>query len=70
MSQPQYKIKSVVLHASVEFPGLEAGVSINSTRYPGVQLTEDGTFLRVAYKNNLGLIPLTNVKFIVMEPVE
>lgn len=61
------EVKSVVLHASMEFPGLEAGVSLNNTKYPSLAMTLQGQFLKLENKGLTGLIPLTNIKFLLLK---
>ncbi len=61
------EVKSAVLHAAMEFPGLESGVSINSTKYPQLSMAIDGQFLRLENKGITGLVPLTNVKFLILK---
>lgn len=65
--KPSLEVKSAVLHASMEFPGLESGVSINSTKYPTLNMEVIGQFLKVENKGITGLIPLTNVKFLLLK---
>lgn len=66
MSKP-LEIKSLVLHAAMEFPGLESGVSLNGTRYPQLKMEIDGQFVRLVNKDIVGLVPLTNVKFLLLK---
>ena len=66
-------VKSAVLHATTEAAGIEGGVSLNKTKNPNAVMTiQDGLFLRVENTGKNGvelptvLIPLTNVKFVIL----
>jgi hypothetical protein len=66
MNQP-LEVKSAVLHASMEFPGLEAGVSLNASKYPDLRMEIRDSFLVLTYKGLTGLIPLANIKFLLLK---
>lgn len=61
------EVSSAVLHGTIEFPGLQSGVSLNKIKYPNLKMEIAGDFLKLEYNNMIGLIPLTNVKFLVIK---